>query len=174
MIEVVSGKELESLAYRIAADAHYQGMYNFRPYVEHPVEVALLAKKLGYPSEVVSAAYLHDTVEDTKVTPESLLEQGIPLIVVEGVNAVTYTEEDLANEVDKIAKARSNPIGHVTKFCDSSRNFATCVTYPEILELEEPGKARKFALRYSGYLAKLIPDLPTPEFIEDYVRNFQG
>lgn len=41
--------------------------YTGRPYVEHCREVAYLCLKHGLPDEVIAAAWLHDTLEDTDV-----------------------------------------------------------------------------------------------------------
>lgn len=38
------------------------------PYIEHPIRVAKTLEKAGFSEEVVMAAYLHDTIEDTTVT----------------------------------------------------------------------------------------------------------
>lgn len=43
------------------------------PYILHPIEVALIASKLTSDEEVISAAVLHDTVEDTDTTPDDIL-----------------------------------------------------------------------------------------------------
>jgi GTP pyrophosphokinase len=42
------------------------------PYIMHPVAVAGLLRDLGGGSALVAAGFLHDIVEDTKVTPEEL------------------------------------------------------------------------------------------------------
>ena len=44
------------------------------PYINHPISVALLIAEVGGITdvEVLSAAILHDTVEDTKTTPQEL------------------------------------------------------------------------------------------------------
>jgi guanosine-3',5'-bis(diphosphate) 3'-pyrophosphohydrolase len=44
------------------------------PYINHPIALAnVIANEAGYPSmEVICAAILHDTVEDTDTTPEDL------------------------------------------------------------------------------------------------------
>jgi hypothetical protein len=42
------------------------------PYVVHPIRVAQILDRFGYPSEVVVAGLLHDTVEDAGVTYEEL------------------------------------------------------------------------------------------------------
>lgn len=45
--------------------------YTFEPYIVHPAEVAaLVATVPGHTPEMVAAAWLHDTVEDTGVTSE--------------------------------------------------------------------------------------------------------
>lgn len=43
------------------------------PMFEHLVRVAEILQDAGLPDEVVAAGYLHDTVEDTDVTPEDIL-----------------------------------------------------------------------------------------------------
>jgi (p)ppGpp synthase/HD superfamily hydrolase len=47
------------------------------PYINHPVSVALLLAEIGDVSdpEILAAAVLHDTLEDTKTTPEELEAQ---------------------------------------------------------------------------------------------------
>lgn len=42
------------------------------PYIYHPMEVALIVALLTTDEEVIAAAYLHDVLEDTDVTPEEL------------------------------------------------------------------------------------------------------
>lgn len=42
------------------------------PYIYHPMEVALIVAQMTDDEEVIAAAYLHDVLEDTAVTPEEL------------------------------------------------------------------------------------------------------
>ena len=42
------------------------------PYIYHPMEVALIVAQMTDDPEVIAAAYLHDVLEDTSVTPEEL------------------------------------------------------------------------------------------------------
>ena len=44
------------------------------PYVQHPVAVAIVLERAGWPEPVVVAALLHDLVEDTEVTVEQIRE----------------------------------------------------------------------------------------------------
>ncbi|MGM0369599.1 MAG: HD domain-containing protein [Bacillota bacterium] len=43
-----------------------------KPYVVHPIEVAMTLLEAGLEDEVIVAGLLHDTLEDTRVTPEDL------------------------------------------------------------------------------------------------------
>lgn len=44
--------------------------YTFEPYIVHPAEVAQTVAEVGGTPEMIAAAWLHDTVEDTGVTIE--------------------------------------------------------------------------------------------------------
>jgi len=44
--------------------------YTFEPYIVHPAEVASIVRSVPHTDEMVAAAWLHDTVEDTDVTIE--------------------------------------------------------------------------------------------------------
>ncbi len=46
------------------------------PYINHPIAVAKIISEIGNVEdpEVLAAALLHDTIEDTKTTPEELIE----------------------------------------------------------------------------------------------------
>jgi (p)ppGpp synthase/HD superfamily hydrolase len=46
--------------------------YTFEPYIVHPAEVAKIVRNAGGSEAMVAAAWLHDTVEDTGVTIETI------------------------------------------------------------------------------------------------------
>ncbi|MDN3018322.1 HD domain-containing protein [Paenibacillus sp. BSR1-1] len=59
-------------ALQVASKAHQN---QFRkntdiPYIAHPASVGMLVLKAGYSEDIVAAAILHDTVEDTELTLE--------------------------------------------------------------------------------------------------------
>lgn len=168
-MNILSGPELVEHADKIAEAAHAGQLYGDRPYIVHPREVAAFARELGYPDEVIAGSLLHDTLEDTDLTPEDLLQEGMPICVVSGVVAVTWAGNGSLKE--KIAQAKSDPLGHVIKFCDSSRNFATTANDPKALGAE---RARGNALRYASNLGELAIGLPTPEDILLYCRASNG
>src|SRR5438270_12253515 len=64
---------LISRAYEIARDAHEgQVRRSGDPYIQHPLAVATILAELGLDDITISAALLHDAVEDTGVTLEEV------------------------------------------------------------------------------------------------------
>jgi (p)ppGpp synthase/HD superfamily hydrolase len=155
-------------AEEVATRAHDGQMYGEKPYIVHPLEVACLARELGYPIETVVACILHDVVEDSNITLEDLLEMGFPRFVVDSVEAATYTEEDHQNEVNKAKKARRHIGGWVVKFCDASRNLQMALNDTETDLLKRIERIH----RYIGYLAVLSEGLPKPESIKAEIRRY--
>ena len=70
-------KQMIQKAAVFAAKAH-EGMMRKGsriPYIYHPMEVALIVAQMTDDPEVIAAAYLHDVLEDTSVTPEELEQE---------------------------------------------------------------------------------------------------
>jgi (p)ppGpp synthase/HD superfamily hydrolase len=66
-------------------------------------------------------ALLHDTIEDTPVTPEYLLEQGFAQTIVDAILSVT--KHDGESYEDFVKRATENPIGRVVKLHDLEDNL---------------------------------------------------
>ncbi len=65
----LADRELVMRAYRIAEQAHQtQRRISGEPYISHCVAVAGILAEMRVPASVLSAALLHDTVEDTDIT----------------------------------------------------------------------------------------------------------
>lgn len=64
--------DLDRKAFVYAARAHDSAgqvrKYTGQPYMVHPTEVARIVRSVPHTHEMVAAAYLHDTVEDTRAT----------------------------------------------------------------------------------------------------------
>jgi GTP diphosphokinase / guanosine-3',5'-bis(diphosphate) 3'-diphosphatase len=71
-------KQLDMIqdAYIYARDAH-EGQYRSsgEPYITHPVAVACILADLRLDSDTITAALLHDTIEDTPVTYEDITQR---------------------------------------------------------------------------------------------------
>lgn len=88
-------------AIRFAASAH-DGMVrkgNNQPYIFHPLEVLSLVSMMTSDDEILCAAVLHDTVEDTKVTIEDIKSEFGERVA----RLVSYETEDKRGQVNKSA-----------------------------------------------------------------------
>ena len=69
--------------------------YSGDDYIIHPGRVAAIVEKHGGTDEMIAAAWLHDTVEDTDVTPELITEMfgDDVAAIVEGLTDVSLPED---------------------------------------------------------------------------------
>ena len=58
----------KAIRFAIQSHGNQKRKYTGEPYFSHLEEVASYVEAAGFSSEVVAAAYLHDTLEDTEVT----------------------------------------------------------------------------------------------------------
>ncbi len=122
-------------AYRFAADYHRdQRRRSGEPYINHPVEVALiLSQDLHMDADCICAALLHDTVEDTDASLDELTERfGADIAeLVDGVTKLTSIEvssmdERQALNLRKMFLAMSKDIRVVIiKLADRLHNMRT-------------------------------------------------
>jgi len=125
--------------YRFAAEAHQgQKRYSGEPYITHPVTVASMVADMQLDEEAISAALLHDTIEDTPVTLGNIQQEfGVNIAnLVEGltklrairkkfVGGAGLTSAQAAN-FQKLALAMSNDLRVIfIKFSDRFHNLKT-------------------------------------------------
>ncbi len=119
-------------AYTVAEQAH-QGQFRKSgdPYITHPLAVTTILAELGMPPDTLAAALLHDTVEDTPYTLDTLRSEFGPEIamLVDGVTKlekVTFGEAAQAETVRKMVIAMSKDIRVlVIKLADRLHNART-------------------------------------------------
>ena len=100
-------------------------------YFQYPMRVAMNCEK----DEEKIVALLHDTIEDTDVTPEWLKEQGFPDEIVEAILSVTRNPGEDYQEF--VARAKKNSIGRIVKIHDLEDNLNVLrlnVITPEMAE----------------------------------------
>jgi GTP diphosphokinase / guanosine-3',5'-bis(diphosphate) 3'-diphosphatase len=119
-------------AYETAARMHAgQSRNSGDPYITHPLAVATILAELGMPHDVIGAALLHDTVEDTTYTIDELrAEFGDDIAaLVDGVtklDKVKYGDSAQAETVRKMVVAMSRDIRVlVIKLADRLHNMRT-------------------------------------------------
>jgi GTP diphosphokinase / guanosine-3',5'-bis(diphosphate) 3'-diphosphatase len=141
-------------AYELAATMHAgQSRNSGDPFITHPLAVATILAELGMPHDVISAALLHDTVEDTEYTIDQLrADFGDDITsMVDGVtklDKVKYGDAAQAETVRKMVVAMSRDIRVlVIKLADRLHNMRTLRYLPrdkqerksrEVLEIFAP------------------------------------
>ncbi|MGN1361037.1 MAG: RelA/SpoT family protein [Eggerthellaceae bacterium] len=132
----MSEEELDQLqrAFAFANEAHKgQCRKSGEPFVLHPVEVAIILADLRMDADTLTAALLHDTVEDTETTIEDVERMFNAQVaqLVEGVTKITQIEvESLSDEqaatIRKMFVAMSKDIRVIViKLADRLHNMRT-------------------------------------------------
>lgn len=123
-------------ALMIAIQAHSgQTDKQGKPYILHPLAVASQLDSL----ELKTIALLHDTIEDSWVSKEFLLENGIPEELVE-VIALLTKPKDIPYE-DYLRRVKANPMALAVKKADLAHN-----TSPERAEGLNDHRRAKYEL----------------------------
>lgn len=87
-----------------------------KPYILHPIAVASLVDDF----ELKTIAMLHDTIEDTWVTAEYLLNYGFTKEIVKAVEGVTNPKD--GDYEAYLKKVKSNPKSRLVKLADLAHN----------------------------------------------------
>jgi (p)ppGpp synthase/HD superfamily hydrolase len=88
-----------------------------REYILHPLRVMA---KMETDLER-SSALLHDVIEDSDITAEQLLEEGIPVEVVEAVKYLSKHEGE--DYMEFVARAKKNTLAAKVKIADIEDNI---------------------------------------------------
>lgn len=124
------------IALRIATAAHAGQLdRDGYPAILHPLTVGLM----GHTGEEKMAGFLHDVVEDTSVTFDNLIEEGIPIGVVNAIRLLTHGKEsDYYDYIQGIIES-GNPIALQVKYNDLKHNFERGKAHPDLQQ--KHGKA---------------------------------
>jgi (p)ppGpp synthase/HD superfamily hydrolase len=86
-------------------------------YILHPLRI--MAKMTS--AEEMSVALLHDVIEDSDITAEELLNDGIPDVVVEAVEALTKMQGETYDQF--VERVKTNPLAAKVKVADIEDNI---------------------------------------------------
>ncbi|WP_308557006.1 HD domain-containing protein [uncultured Sneathia sp.] len=105
------------LALKITTEAH-KGQVDKAgvPYINHPLTVASLVDT----EEEKIVALLHDTIEDTSITEQDLIDYGFPNKIVEAVKLLTHNKN--VPYMDYVAKIKDNELARKVKIADLTHN----------------------------------------------------
>jgi guanosine-3',5'-bis(diphosphate) 3'-pyrophosphohydrolase len=128
-----------SRAYRVAADAHRSQMRSSgESYINHPLAVAQIVADIGLDEVSVTAALLHDAVEDTEITVADVDRDFGPEVaaIVDGVTKLERIrfdsrEEQQAASMRKMLVAMAKDLRVlVIKLADRLHNMRTIAAMP--------------------------------------------
>ncbi len=119
---------LTKKAMQIAYSAHHGAVdHGGVPYILHPVHVA---EQMADEKET-AAALLHDVIEDTNITAEALIDEGIPGDVVNTV--VILTKKPDEDYFTYIRRVSADPTAKKIKLADLKHN-SDITRLPEITQ----------------------------------------
>ncbi len=158
MTQPLEGEALVIKAAQIAEKAHEGQAHHFGNdsyFKMHLEPIANIVRRMGYGALYVAGGYLHDIKEDTTITDEELIAEGMPLELVQAMNIIGKIPGQLHE--DYMAGILLNKIAIVDKFADSSFNFAWT-----ILNSSKSADQNfiERALEYSANIALLRHHLP--------------
>lgn len=124
------------IALRIATAAHAGQLdRDGYPVILHPLTVGLM----GHTDEEKMAGFLHDVVEDSSVTFEDMLDEGIPVGVVNALRLLTHRKDtDYYDYIQSIIDS-GNPIALQVKYNDLKHNYERGKAHPDLQQ--KHGKA---------------------------------
>lgn len=102
--------DLFDKAAKFAIDAHHGGERKGKgyPYILHPMEAAIVVSSLTTDPEMLAAAMLHDTVEDTSVTIEQI-------------------RQEFGDRVASLVHHETSPLPHDAPWCDRKQAQADLI-----------------------------------------------
>lgn len=108
--------------------------YTFEPYIVHPAEVAAIVATRPHDPEMLAAAWLHDTVEDTGVTSDDILREfgGVVAIYVQWLTNPSTKEDGnrvKRKEIDREFISRAPAEVKTVKLADLISNCSSIVKY---------------------------------------------
>ena len=123
-------------ALAFATDAHrgigHVRKYTGEPYINHPIEVMEIVRSVDHTEEMLAAALLHDTVEDTPVTHEDIAREFGPIVAT-----FVYELTDQAHEGNRAARkaaeavrlGKISPAAQTIKLADFISNTRSIVEH---------------------------------------------
>jgi transcriptional regulator with XRE-family HTH domain len=108
----------------------------------------------------VMAGYLHDVLEDTEHTVQTLAAYGVPAEVIDAVVAVTKVDGEPYSEL--IERAAQHPLGRLVKLADNALNIAS---NPGLAQVDPDRARRMLEQKYLPARARLLDGLLDAEHV---------
>jgi guanosine-3',5'-bis(diphosphate) 3'-pyrophosphohydrolase len=135
---------LKAIAFAAKAHGEQKRKYTGEPYIVHPIAVAQILGNI-FPDYVIIAAILHDTVEDTPATPQSISENfgyKVAGLVKELTDVFTKEEYPGLNRAQR-KSCECDRIATIS-FEAKSIKLADLIDNTESIVLHDPGFAKTY------------------------------
>jgi len=151
--------DLVSRALIFATDAHtsvqHVRKYTGEPYINHPIEVmGIVQTAAHYTDEMLSAALLHDTIEDTPVTREDIEQAfgpAVAALVMELTDQCLVGNRATRKAAEAARLATISPAAQTVKLADLISNTRSIVAHdPGFAMVYLPEKLRILAVMTKG------------------------
>lgn len=143
-------REMIEKAYRVANEAHWNmRRKSGEPYIIHPIAVArIVNQEIGLGAKSITAALLHDVVEDTDATLEDMEKEFGPKIasLIDGLTKIsgTYNKENSSLQAENFRRMLitiSDDIRVILiKIADRLHNMRTLDSMPEHKKMKIAGE----------------------------------
>lgn len=150
--------DLISKAENFATKAHLnqKRKYTGQPYIIHPKNVANIVGKFEYSDNIICAAWLHDTVEDTNVKlndVKNIFGDEIAELVDNLTNISTFKDGNrkARKEKDLIHISKALPAAKTIKLADIMDNVSTIKEFdPDFAKIYIPEKIEMLKVLKEG------------------------
>ncbi len=143
-------------AFAAKAHAGQVRRYTGEPYVTHCFDVASIVRTVPHTAEMLCAALLHDTVEDTDVTPDNIRTEFGPDVAVlvemlTDVSVPTDGNRAVRKAIDRAHSALASPAAKTVKLADLiSNSISICAYDPDFARVYLAEKALLLPLLSEG------------------------
>ncbi len=129
-----SDRFARAVAFATLAHGTQTRKYNGRPYVEHPLAVARMVSRFAHDDDMLLAAVLHDTVEDTPVTLDDVARTfGAPVAALVAdltdVSRPSDGNRAVRKRMDLLHTAAAQPRAKTVKLMDMVHNSLSIVRH---------------------------------------------
>jgi (p)ppGpp synthase/HD superfamily hydrolase len=131
-----------AIAYATLAHKGQKRKYTGAPYIGHPIEVMGIVKTVPHTTEMLMAAVLHDTVEDTEATLDDI-EVQFGKVVKSLVSDLTdISDPEDGNRAFRKAKDREHSINASAQA--QTIKYADLISNSESIMKHDPGFAKVY------------------------------
>jgi (p)ppGpp synthase/HD superfamily hydrolase len=133
-LTITLSERAKEFATKAHAAVDHRRKYTDEPYIVHPIEVAGIVAMVTDDEAMLAAAYLHDTVEDTGVTLETIEKEfgsDVAALVEQltDVSKPTDGKRAVRRELDRQHTAKASPRAKTIKLADLISNSKTLLQH---------------------------------------------